>query len=193
LTPTATALTSSQNPSSFGQPVTFTATVTAQPGFDKGTPTGTVSFYDGTTDIGNSNLNSNGVATLTTSTLALGAHKITAVYGGDANFSGSTSPPLKQLVDKSGTTITVTSSENPSNYGQEVTFTATVAGRYGGIPTGTVSFYDNGSLMGKENLVQGVAQYSTSSLTKGKHTIRAAYQGDADYRGSSGHLLQKVN
>jgi len=193
LTPTATTLTSSPNPSSFGQSVTFTATVKALPGFDKGTPTGTVSFYDGTTDIGNSNLNSNGVATLTTSTLALGAHKMTAVYGGDANFSGSTSPVLKQVVEKSGTTTTLTSSLNPSNYGQEVTFTATVAGAHGGTPTGTVSFYDNGSLMGNRNLANGIAQYSTSRLTKGKHTIRAAYQGDADYRGSSGRLIQTVN
>ena len=72
---TKTALVSSLNPSNLGQAVTFTATVTAQ-GFDKGTPTGTVSFYDGTTNIGNSNLNS-GVATLTTSMLSVGTHSMT--------------------------------------------------------------------------------------------------------------------
>jgi hypothetical protein len=98
LTLTTTALRSSQNPSSFGQTVTFTATVRAQPGFDKGTPTGTVSFYDGTTDIGNSNLNSSGVATLTASTLSVGTHSITAAYNGDANFLPSTSPVLYQVV-----------------------------------------------------------------------------------------------
>ena len=97
LTPTTTALTSSLNPSNFGQSVTFTATVTPQPGFDKGTPTGTVSFYDGTTNIGNSNLN-NGVATLTTSTLVVGTHSMTATYNGDANFEPSTSPVLHQVV-----------------------------------------------------------------------------------------------
>jgi hypothetical protein len=94
---TITALTSSINPSNFGQAVTFTATVTAQ-GFYKGPPTGTVSFFDGTTNIGNSPLNGSGVATLTTSTLAVGTHRITATYNGDTNFAPSTSPVLHQIV-----------------------------------------------------------------------------------------------
>ena len=98
LTATATALTSSPNPSTSGQAVTFTATVTAQRGFYKGTPTGTVSFYDGTMNIGNSNLNSSGVATLTTSTLPVGTDSITATYNGDSNFAPSTSPVLYQVV-----------------------------------------------------------------------------------------------
>src|SRR5262249_1463457 len=97
LTATTTALTSSVNPSKFGQAVTFTATVTVKPGFATGTPTGTVSFFNGTTGIGNSSLNS-GVATLTTSTLPLGTNSITAKYSGDANFISSTSPALQQLV-----------------------------------------------------------------------------------------------
>jgi hypothetical protein len=96
LGPTTTALTSSPNPTNCGQAVTFTATVTSQ-GF-KSTPTGTVSFYDGTTNIGNSNLNSSGVATLTTSTLAVGTHSMTATYNGDSNFASSTSPVLYQVV-----------------------------------------------------------------------------------------------
>jgi hypothetical protein len=98
LTATTTALTSSQNPSNFGQAVSFTATVTAQPGFAKGTPTETVSFYDGTTSLGNSNLNSSAMAILTTSTLAPGTHSITATYNGDTNFGSSTSPALSQVV-----------------------------------------------------------------------------------------------
>jgi hypothetical protein len=92
---TTTSVTSSQNPSNYGQAVTFTATVTAQYG---GAPTGTVSFYDGTTNIGNSNLNNSGVATLTTSTLAVGTHSMTATYNGYANFLPSTSPVLYQVV-----------------------------------------------------------------------------------------------
>ncbi len=94
---TTTSLTSSQNPSNFGQPVTFTAQVTGQIGFYKGRPTGTVSFFDGTTNIGNSNVNS-GIATLTTSTLAVGTHSMTATYNGDTNFAPSTSPVLHQVV-----------------------------------------------------------------------------------------------
>ena len=93
---TQTTLESSSNPSQFGQAVTFTATVISL-GFS-GTPTGSVSFFDGGTSIGNSNLNSNGVATLMTSALAVGTHTITATYNGDSNFAPSTSPPLYQVV-----------------------------------------------------------------------------------------------
>ena len=117
LTPTATALTSSPNPSTFGQAVTFTATVTGQRGFYKGTPTGTVSFYDGTTNIGNSNLNSGGVATLTTSTLAVGTHSMTATYNGDTNFASSTSPVLYQVVQ--GTQAIVSLSPTSLNFGNQ--------------------------------------------------------------------------
>jgi hypothetical protein len=93
---TTTALVSSVNPSGFGQAVTFTATVTSQ-GFNA-KPTGTVNFYDGTTNIGTSNLNSSGVATLMTSTLVLGTQSITATYNGDSNFASSTSAVLSQVV-----------------------------------------------------------------------------------------------
>lgn len=93
---TATALQSSPNPSNVGQAVTFTATVTGL-GF-KVTPTGTVTFFDGTTKLGTSSLNASGEATFTTSTLTLGTHNITATYNGDSNFEPSTSSPVSQLV-----------------------------------------------------------------------------------------------
>jgi Bacterial Ig-like domain (group 3)/FG-GAP-like repeat len=92
---TATTLVSSPNPSSFGQVVTFTATVTPHLG---GTPTGTVTFFNGSTSLGTSNLNGNGVATFQTSTLPVGAQSISATYNGDANFAPSTSQPLSQIV-----------------------------------------------------------------------------------------------
>ncbi|MGA3193907.1 MAG: Ig-like domain repeat protein [Terriglobales bacterium] len=91
---TTTKVASSNNPSSLGQAVTFKATVTPQ---GNGTPTGTVSFLDGSASIGNSPV-SGGVATLTTSSLALGAHSITATYNGDSNWAASTSAALSQSV-----------------------------------------------------------------------------------------------
>jgi uncharacterized protein (UPF0548 family) len=94
--PTSTALTSSVNPSNFAQAVTFTATVTSQG--SKTEPTGSVSFYDGTTSIGNSNLNGSGLATLMTSALPVGTDNITAAYNGDTNFAPSTSPVVYQVV-----------------------------------------------------------------------------------------------
>ena len=92
--PTTTALTSDINPSTVGQSVTFTATVSAA----SGTPTGTVNFKEGVTTLGSGTLNGSGVATFSTSALAAGSHVITAEYVGDTNFSGSTSPPLTQEV-----------------------------------------------------------------------------------------------
>jgi hypothetical protein len=90
---TTTALSSSPNPSAYRQAVTFTATVTsAGP-----TPTGKVKFMDGTTTLNSVTL-SGGVATLTTSKLAVGTHPITAQYSGDADNNKSTSSVLDQVV-----------------------------------------------------------------------------------------------
>jgi hypothetical protein len=91
--PTAAALVSSQNPSSFGQAVTFTATVTGS----GATPTGTVTFKDAGAVIGTAALSA-GVATFTTTTLSVGSHSITVSYGGSTNFSASTSSVLTQTV-----------------------------------------------------------------------------------------------
>jgi len=93
---TNTALSSSANPSIFGQSVTFTATVSAA--WDLATtPTGTVTFSDGATSLGTGALAS-GDATLTTSSLAVGSHSITGQYGGDRISSGS-SGSLTQTVE----------------------------------------------------------------------------------------------
>ncbi len=90
---TATTIVSSVNPSLQGQSVTFTATVTST----VGVPIGTVTFKDGSATLGTSTL-SGGSAASTTAALAPGAHSITAVYGGSANFAGSTSSVLVQTV-----------------------------------------------------------------------------------------------
>jgi hypothetical protein len=89
-------LVSSTNPSVFGQTVTLTATVKSL-GF-AASPTGPVNFFDGAQSLGSSSLNSAGVATLSTCTLAVGTHSITAIYSGDTNFGPSTSSVLSQVV-----------------------------------------------------------------------------------------------
>ena len=94
--PTSTAISSSLNPSVTGQPVTLTATVLPAPAAG-GTPTGTVTFRDGTTTLGSRSLSA-GQATFGTSTLTIGSHSMTATYEGDANFGGSTSSSLSQTV-----------------------------------------------------------------------------------------------
>jgi hypothetical protein len=90
---TTTTLSSSMNPSRFEQAVTFTAQVTSS----GPPPTGKVTFKDGTRTLGSAKL-SGGVATLTTSKLAVGTHPIAAEYLGDADNATSTSPVLDQVV-----------------------------------------------------------------------------------------------
>jgi hypothetical protein len=92
---TTVVLASSLNPSNSGQSVTFTATV--EPEFS-GTPTGTVTFYNGTTALKTASL-SGGAANYTTTTLPVGTNSITATYNGGTDFTGSTSPVLTQTVN----------------------------------------------------------------------------------------------
>ncbi|MFE2853708.1 Ig-like domain repeat protein [Streptomyces lavendulae] len=91
-----TALVSSANPSTPGQSVTFTATVTGTPASPG--PTGMVTFRDGATVLGTDTLDGNGQATFTTSALSAGSHPITAQYGGDLNYPGSISNTVQQVV-----------------------------------------------------------------------------------------------
>ena len=91
---TSTAVTSSSNPSLAGQSVTFTATITTS---GLGALAGTVTFKDGAASLGSGSV-SGGVATFTTSALAVGAHAITAEFSGSSGFDASVSAPLTQTV-----------------------------------------------------------------------------------------------
>ena len=171
---TSTSVGSSSNPSTFGASVTFTATVSPS------AAAGTVTFKDGATTLGTGTL-SGGVATYATSALAAGIHTITAEYGGNANYAGSTSSGITQTV-KATTSASVGSSLEPSTVGDSVTFTSTVSPS---AATGTVTFKDGATTLGTGSLSGGVATYATSALTAGSHTITAVYNGDASYAGST--------
>jgi hypothetical protein len=191
----ATALTSSGTSSVFGQAVTFTAAVTPQPPAT-GTPTGSVTFKDGTSTLGTTALSA-GQASFTTSALTAGSHSVTAVYGGDAGFSGSTSAALPQTVNAGSSTTSIVSAQNPSASGQLVTFTATVSAvaPAAGTPTGSVNFSDGGVVIGTATLSSGQALFSTSTLAVGSHSITATYTGDTNFTSSStlAPLAQTVN
>lgn len=94
LSATATSLTSTPNPSVYGQDVTFTVTVTAA----DGTPSGSVQFYLGGLALGSPVTLSNGQASLSTTGLAIGTHLITVTYSGDATHSGGNSNQVEQVV-----------------------------------------------------------------------------------------------
>ena len=202
-TTTTTVISSATaNTSVFGQSVTFTAIVKAvAPG--SGVPTGTVTFFDGSTSLVTTTLNSSGKATFTTRGLALGPHTITASYSGDDNFIASvtaTTAALTQTVNQAATKTTVASSTNPSRFGQPVTFTATVraVAPGSGVPTGTVAFFDGLTSLGTAQLYgSGQATISISTLSVGPHSITASYAGDLNFNASvtatTGALTQTVN
>ena len=123
---TTVGVSSSLDPSTYGQAVNFAATVTGN------NPTGTVQFYvDG--GLFDTETLMSGVATsINTSTLAVGTHTVTATYSGDANNTGGTGTLSGgQVVNTASAGISVGSRLNPSNSGQSVTFTATISGQYG--------------------------------------------------------------
>jgi precorrin-6B methylase 1 len=99
--------------------VTFTITV--RPQFS-GTPTGTVTLARGTVTLATLSLTS-GQASYTAFALPAGTSNLKVLYGGDSNFTGSTSSVLKHVIKKAATTTTLVSSQNPSAAGQRVTFT----------------------------------------------------------------------
>jgi hypothetical protein len=185
--PTATAVASSSNPSTFGQAVAFTSKVTS----GAGTPTGTVIFQDGASNLGTGSL-SGGTASFTTSALGGGSHSIKAVYNGTANFANSASGPLTQTVKKAASTTTVASSVNPSSFGQTVTFTAKVTLQFGGTVTGTVVFKDGATTLGISTISGGRATFVTSTLHVGSHPITAAYTGNSNLLGSTSATLTQV-
>ncbi len=183
---TTVTLASSLNPSTYGQSVTFTATVSAA----SGTPTGKVTFLNGTSNLGSGTL-TGGVASLSKASLSAGTKAITAVYGGSASFSGSTSSVLNQVVDQATSSLALTSSLNPSNYGQSVTFMAAVSAT-SGAPTGKVTFLNGTSNLGSATLTGGVASLSTTSLSAGTKAIKAVYGGSASISGSTSSILNQV-
>src|SRR5262249_6095994 len=157
-----------------------------------GTPTGTVSFKDGSVTIGTGSLDNAGRATFSTSALAIGGHSISVRYLGDTNFNGSDSAAVTQTVNRDGTTTTVASSLNPSFFGQMVTFTATVAAVApgSGTPTGSVTFFDGKQIIGTGALsTAGDATFSIATLKVGTHSITARYGGDGRFLPSTSGVL----
>lgn len=163
---TSTALISSLNPSTYGDSVTLTATITGA------TPSGTVTFKDGPTPIGTSAVSSV-VASLTITNLSAGTspHSITAVYSGDDNNGGSTSSSVSQVVNVANQTITFATVADKT-YGASFNPGATASS---GLP---ISY----------SVVSGPASVAANLITVtnlGSVTIRASQPGNADYNAAS--------
>lgn len=188
-----TALSFTPNPPNPGQPITLTGTVTPSvSGANIATPTGSVTFFDGTTSLGTGGLScTGGVCTGTfTSTLTPGrTHSLTAKYSGDVNFATSTSAAQSAAGGTLPSVTALSSSTFTSTFGANVTFTANVSVdpsvSSNLVPTGKVNFFANGTLLGNATLASGVANFSTTSLAVGAQSITATYVGDTNFATST--------
>ncbi len=181
----------------YGQSATYTATVSSAAGVP---PDGSVQFLVNGVAYGSPVALSGATAQLVISEPA-GSYTIAAQYTGDANYA-VTLPAAETTssltVNPGGSQTSLKSSENPSNYGDSVTFTAMVSptSSASGLatPTGQVEFFDGSTLLDTENLSAGSASYTTSSLPLGANQqIEAKYLGDTNYNPSNVTIPQTVN
>jgi hypothetical protein len=194
---TETTFTSSLNPSIYGQRVTWTAKVTTS-GLTH--PTGNVAFRwsrDGQNyTIGVAPLNAAGIATVIRPGLnanPFGApYPLFAAYVGDTFNAGSTSTTLNQSITQAVTTASLTSSQNPSKSGQEVTFAANITSPTV-IPTGPVTFSVGTTVLGTVQLWgTGCAKFTTSSLPVGSNRVKVTFNGNSNVATTSASLVQTV-
>jgi hypothetical protein len=182
-TPTV-AVSASPNPATTGTPLTLTAMVTGSGLM----PTGTVIFNDGIKQLGPGTLNSNGAATFSSSSLAVGTHSITASYGGDTNYNSATSSASSLSIIPVGTTtssVTVAPSATTITDQQSVTVTISVAGGQSA-PTGVITV-SSGSYSAQQPISNGSTTFTIAAgnLASGTNTLTATYSGDAVYAGST--------
>jgi hypothetical protein len=194
---TTTSLSINPNPAQVGETVTLTARVSGGTGLI-GMISGTVDFIQDGTQIGTGTIDpAFNTATFTTSYANTGMFSMTAKYEGNSQFLFSTSSPVTLTIVPVGTltpTTTTLSSSNPNaNFGDTITFSATVSGGMGNPPTGTVTFLDGTTNLGMGTLMNGLATFSTNSLSVGAHTMTAEYGGDSQFQGStSAPLTQNI-
>ncbi|GFE12052.1 hypothetical protein Sgleb_00990 [Streptomyces glebosus] len=194
---TALAVVSAPDPSTVGELVTFSATVTAlAPG--AGTPTGTVTFDfgDGTPTVTATAVGGTVTVTHAYTTTAGSPYTVSATYSGNADFSPATGTGSQSLYP-AATTMEVTSGPDPAVVGQPVTVTATVAPAPpgAGTPTGTVTVaFGDATPPATAPLIGGAVTLMhtyTSSLSS-PYTITATYNSSSDFTGSVATATQTV-
>ena len=184
-------LTSSPDPTVYGQKVTFTAQLLAEGG---PAPLGTVAFADGGATLGVANVNSKGIATFSTTQLGAGEHQITAAYSGDSSHPAGKSAPLTQVVNRASTTVTLTSSLNPAPFGASGTLKASVyaVAPGSGTPAGVVTFREGETILEVVQLSGHNASIPLKMLPVGAHEISASYSGDPNDEASESEAFTQT-
>jgi hypothetical protein len=181
---TTTTLTSSANPATPGQNITFNMGVSS----DNLPFTGSFTLTSNGTTLATLPL-TNYAASYSTNTLTPGAYQITATYTGDASHLTSSATVLQEVNAAGAKSSTVTMSTSQSTaapiFGQPLTLNASVSGS-GGTPTGTVYFLEGSTIVASGAVnSSGAATATTSSLAVGTHSLTAYYEGDANFSASS--------
>jgi hypothetical protein len=186
------ALESSGGSAVYGQAVHFLATV----GAVAGTPSGKVTFFDGTTRLVTVPLAGSGSATFTTSALSLGSHSITAAYSGDADFLGVQSASYSETVAQTGTEVVVVQN---SVYNKKKLISVRLTAEIqplapgGGVPTGEVTFElvtttkkkVKVTTLGTAAVSRGEATLTLKASKLPKQGITIVYSGDANDKAST--------
>jgi hypothetical protein len=180
---------STPNPSIFGTTVNFSIVASSS----DGTILSPITLTDTSTNTPLSTLtpNSAGQATYSTSALAVGYHSITAAYAGDSTHNAASASVSQSVINGYASSTSLTCSPNPIlQYGTAL-FSATVTSS-NGIPTGSISFTDNGAALGQPALGNGSASLTYTGQTAGTHTIVATYLPTGSFGGSSSTCLEVV-
>lgn len=178
---THVTVSSSANPSPFGQIPTFTATVAPITTGQTAVTGGSVQWLVNSVAVGSPvTVTASGTATYTPATaMAVGSQTVSAAYSGDATHAASTSQ-IVQVVNKAATHTSVVVTG-----GSTLSATVTVVTPGAGVPTGTVTFSVGGSTVGTSPLAaNGSASVSDPSV--GAQVVTATYGGDTSFAGSSG-------
>jgi Bacterial Ig-like domain (group 3)/FG-GAP-like repeat len=176
---TMTAVSFSAASPTAGTVITFTAMVSSS----AGVPFGGATFYDGTSPLGASGLQSDGSATFSTASLSTGTHTITATFNANGPFAGSTSSPINVTVSAASANalpafVSLTPSINPSSSGSTL---VAVVNTPKAIPGGNVTFLDGGVILGTAQTNEsGIASLRVAALASGTHSLSASFGGRAD-------------
>jgi probable HAF family extracellular repeat protein len=188
--PTHVTVSSTANPSSFGESVKLIIQVVATAGAP---PVSSVTIKDGSTVLGKQTIGHNGFAGFTTSALTVGPHNITVSYAGSAPDGPSTSPILKQTVMATTTKTVLSSSANPVKHGQKFVLTAIVVPAFGTV-AGSVTFKAGTTVLGtaKVDARAKEAALATTLTSAGKYPITASFTGSAGFSNSQSATLTEV-